>query len=498
MNLKNSAIMLSFAAAMALLNTTAFAIDMSRTEIIKTTGKVSVKKTTSPDFKKLNSNLKLAGSLKNLDGGDKVRTFNDSTADLALKDTCILMMKEQSIFEVPKVLTQSELKALKAQQGSLLFKVAKGNNFQVHTADVICGVKGTMFSVTILDNFQTALETTGLQLGYLSKGCTDIEVYEGEVEVTNKKTNQKINVLAKEKISVIPDEKDMTKAIFNPQAALKDKWGNDVHMLMNSKNIKELSDTYDKYEKLTGNRSGYQSKIYYDNKIVKNINKVSTTGLLGKNKNNITESDLKTAENALFSHKEKFHANEKFSRISRYESDKTFSNSSFGEVYLGHNTLAACKAANGETSLFTEPIDNHSIHNGMIMMGFGMVKINSYDDKLKETKGILVNVYQEGNEIKTVVRNNDKNLYWRRPDGSEPQEVPMGDNIYTYDMRTNKGTWKKAQTSDIPSELAEYNFSVIDTMQKEKEQLKKQNDQKQKEARKNLLKNDKVKKKLFK
>ena len=104
MNFKKSAIMLSFAAAMTLLNTTVFAIDMSKSEVIKTTGKVAVKKTTSPEFKKLNSNLKLSGSLKNLDGGDKVRTYNDSTADLALKDTCILMVKEQSIFEVPQVL----------------------------------------------------------------------------------------------------------------------------------------------------------------------------------------------------------------------------------------------------------------------------------------------------------------------------------------------------------------------------------------------------------
>ena len=57
MNFKKSALMLSFAAAMSLLNTTVFAIDMSKSEVIKTTGKVAVKKTTSPEFKKLNSNL---------------------------------------------------------------------------------------------------------------------------------------------------------------------------------------------------------------------------------------------------------------------------------------------------------------------------------------------------------------------------------------------------------------------------------------------------------
>ena len=180
MNFKKSALMLSFAAAMALLNTTAFAIDMSQSEVIKTTGKVSVKKVNSPEFKKLNSNLKLSGSLKNLDGGDKVRTMANSTADLVLKDTCLLCVQEQSIFEVPQVLNNKDLVALKAQQGSILFKVAKGSNFQVQTSDVICGVKGTMFSVTIVDGLNTMLETPGLQLGYAFEGGTAVKVYEGE------------------------------------------------------------------------------------------------------------------------------------------------------------------------------------------------------------------------------------------------------------------------------------------------------------------------------
>ena len=109
MDFKKNALYISFAAAMALLNSTAFAIDMSSSEIIKTTGKVSVKKTNSPEFKKLNANLKLSGSLKNLNGGDKVRTFSNSSADLVLKDTCILAVKEQSIFEVPQVLNQKDL-----------------------------------------------------------------------------------------------------------------------------------------------------------------------------------------------------------------------------------------------------------------------------------------------------------------------------------------------------------------------------------------------------
>ena len=489
MNFKKSALMLSFAAAMSLLNTTVFAVDMSKSEIIKATGKVAVKKTTSPEFKKLNSNLKLSGSLKNLDGGDKVRTFNDSTADLALKDTCILMVKEQSVFEVPKILTQKDLKTLKAQQGSVLFKVAKGNNFQVQTADVICGVKGTMFSVTVIDNFQTALETTGLQLGYLSTGGTEIEVYEGEVEVINRKTNQKINLLAKEKAAIIPTEKDMTKAIFNPQAALKDKWGDNVHMLMETKSIKDLTDTYDKLEKYTGkligNGSSYKSKLYYDNEVVRKLNKVNNTGVLGKNQYGISESDLNNVK-TLFGSGKKFHANEKFARITKYETDKTFTNSSFGEVYLGNNTVAACKAANGETSLITEPIDNFNLHNGIMLMGMGLVKIDTFNDSLGVTNELLANVYSNGNEFITAIRNNNNNLYWRGTEGSDPQKVPTGDVAYVYNMNTNSGKWVNAAPGSIPTELSAYNFSVVNSLQQEKHQVEKQNKEKKKEAAKNI------------
>lgn len=185
MNLKKSAFVLTFSAALAFLSNMAFAIDMSSSQVIKTTGKVAVKKSNSPEFKNLNSNLKLAGSLKNLNGGDKVRTYNNSTADLALKDTCILLVKEQSIFEIPQVLSKKDLTVLKAQQGSVLFKVAKGSNFQVQTSDLICGVKGTMFSINVVDGLHTMMETPGLQLGYKVTGGTSIDVYEGEVEVTH-------------------------------------------------------------------------------------------------------------------------------------------------------------------------------------------------------------------------------------------------------------------------------------------------------------------------
>lgn len=487
MNFKKSAMILSFAAAMALLNTTAFAIDMSRSEIIKTTGKVSVKKTTSPEFKKLNSNLKLAGALKNLDGGDKVRTFNDSTADLALKDTCILLVKEQSLFEVPKILTQKDLKVLKAEQGSVLFKVAKGSNFQVQTADVICGVKGTTFNVTVQKELNTILETPGLQIGYFSTngGHTLVDVFEGEVEATARDTMEKTTLKAGDSLLVRKGnavEKNVKrickKLTNNPNASIISLYGEKAKDLLYPKQLSEFSGL--------NIPSQYNPKTQYNKNVTSEIYQRDKSLLYSKDAENVKEVKEWDKIRKDFKGK-KFHANEKFARISKYETDKTFSNNSFGEVYLGNNTLAACKAANGESSLITEPIDNIDTHNGIMLMGFGWVKMDTFNDNLGVTNELLANVYQNGNEYITALRNNNNNLYWQGTDASDPQKVPTGDVAYVYNMSSNKGKWVKAAPGSIPAELASYNFSVINSMNQEKKQVEKQNKEKKKEATKNTV-----------
>ena len=487
MNFKKSALMLSFAAAMSLLNTTVFAIDMSKSEVIKTTGKVAVKKTTSPEFKKLNSNLKLSGSLKNLDGGDKVRTYNDSTADLALKDTCILIVKEQSIFEVPQVLTQKDLKTLTAQQGSVLFKVAKGSNFQVQTADVICGVKGTTFNVTVENNFKTILETTGLQLGHLdnTQGHTLIEVFEGEVEAIPDGTNEKTSLKAGESLLVKRKSKgqeflknNVIKLKNNPNARITDLLGSKGAELLHPKVLSEFRGL--------NLPSEYNPQIQYDKNVTSEIYKYNKSVLYSKDASNVREAKDWDDIRKQFKGK-KFHANDKFAKISRYETDKSFSSSSFGEVYLGNNTLAACKAANGESSLMTEPIDNNQNNNGIIMMGFGWAKIDTFNDSLGVTNELLVNFYKNGDQYITAIRNKDNNLYWEGTDDSAPQKVPTGDVAYVYNMSTNKGQWVNAAPGSIPDELANYNFSVINTMNQEKKQVEKQNKEQRKEAAKKAV-----------
>lgn len=178
-------------AAGALICGTAYAaVDLSTSELIKVTGSVEVKKGQDASFKPVPANLKLAGALKRLDGGDKVKTGVESSAELALKNTCVLAVKEGSLFEVPLTLDQAALTKLNAQQGSFLFKVVSGSDFKVQTADIIAGVKGTLFEVEIHDEIDPLLITPGLELGVEGAGGTVVNVFEGDVELTHAVTGK--------------------------------------------------------------------------------------------------------------------------------------------------------------------------------------------------------------------------------------------------------------------------------------------------------------------
>lgn len=475
MNFKKSAIMLSFAAAMALLNTTAFAIDMSQSEVIKTTGKVSVKKVNSPEFKKLNSNLKLSGSLKNLDGGDKVRTMANSTADLVLKDTCLLCVQEQSIFEVPQVLNNKDLVALKAQQGSILFKVAKGSNFQVQTSDVICGVKGTMFSVTIVDGLNTMLETPGLQLGYAFEGGTAVKVYEGEVEVTHKSSKEKKSLKAGEGATFLTPISSLAKTTvevmhFNPVSELHKQYNTGFDSLLKATNLDSLKgvNIVDEYSsQLNSNVYSQFNKLQINNpSIYKYSSQASeVSGHL---------SDLDDIARGLKG--KKYQAD--FSRYARMDSEKSFGNTGFGEVYMGNNTLAACKAANGSSVMVAEP----GLSGLVVTEGNGLVKMRIFNDKLGITGEVMANVYESGNDIVTVVRNTDGKLSWRLPGTLEIQKVPTGDVAYVFNKNTCKGYWANASAGSITNELSSFNFATEQKMQQEKKQVNEENKKNRNEA----------------
>ena len=171
----------------------AAAIDLTSSEVINVEGRVEVKNTTTPEFVPLNSNLRLVGAFKKHKG---------SGAEIGLKDTCLIAPKENSHFEVPPTAGESAIAQIKAQEGSFLFKVVSGQPFSVQTADVVAGVKGTLFEVDILNGLDLMLAFPGIELGEMQAGATSVNVYEGEVELNNPVSGQRRRLTRGQRIAV--------------------------------------------------------------------------------------------------------------------------------------------------------------------------------------------------------------------------------------------------------------------------------------------------------
>ena len=186
----------------AIQTTNGLALDLSSSEVIKVSGKVEVKKQQESSYVRLKSNLRLAGSRKMLDQGDRVKTHRKSGAEMIIKDTCVLALKENSLFEVPQSKGESAIAQIKAQDGSFLFKVVSGQPFSVQTADVIAGVKGTLFEVNILDGLELMMAFPGLELGQMQAGGTTVNVYEGQVDLNHPVTGARQQLRRGERIAV--------------------------------------------------------------------------------------------------------------------------------------------------------------------------------------------------------------------------------------------------------------------------------------------------------
>lgn len=181
------------------------AVNLSSTELIKVTKSVEVKKGTAP-FQSVPENLQLAGAKKRLDAGDKVKTAAQSAAEMVLKETCVLAVKEKTLFEIPAVVGQAAITKLKAQSGSFLFKVVSGSDFKVETADVVAGVKGTLFEVQIVDDIAPLIELPNLLIGVPNGGGgTTINVFEGEVELKHARTGKIRKLLPGEGLAALGD-----------------------------------------------------------------------------------------------------------------------------------------------------------------------------------------------------------------------------------------------------------------------------------------------------
>ncbi len=469
-----------------LSGTAIMAVDLTATEITKTEGRVEVKKIADALFKKLHSNLRLAGSLKRLDGGDKVRTYDKSSAEMALKDTCILGVKEQSIFEVPKTLGQAAVTELKAQQGAILFKVVSGSNFEVQTADVIAGVKGTLFEVDIIDNFHSLLETPGLQIGSLAAGGTTINVYKGEVELTHKQTGKKRTLKQGEGLAALGSTlRNLDKVLqdgftplrkFDPANLLSQKFGGATLGLLNTDasvtGLSQLTGLGDINSSLGTNRitnmfGDLSSKIEGLSQISGAagdiIDQAKDLEQLGK--------DLSGA---------KYKAD--FSRYSQEKRPFSVTDRNIKESYLGNRTFAASKAVSGSSRARLEP----NQEGLQLVEGSCNFKVVQFDNAKKHLE-FVASHYQSGDKLVTNVQVIKGKLFGRIPGDLEHFEVPAGQMSFVYDTATGKGQWLKAAAGVLPQDMSNHIFRAEQQIAKDKGNHEHQDKKKKVDAVKKLI-----------
>jgi hypothetical protein len=410
------------------------AIDLSATEITNIEGRVEVKKTADSLFKKLHSNLKLG---------------------------------------------QAALTELKAQQGALLFKVVSGSNFQVQTADVIAGVKGTLFELDIIDNFNCILETPGLQIGTLAPGGTSINVYKGEVELTHKQTGKKRSLKAGEglaalsgslmKLNNILQEGFTPLRKFDPATVISENFGDGALELLNADDtlsgISAVSQLGNINAKLAENRyvqllSGSPEDV---------LNKASD-GLYDELKEVYSiGKDLAG---------EKFKID--FSRYSAEQGEVEVNDQDFHEIYLGNKTFAAARSSDSKQAKI------QSTPEGLLLNdGNAMFKVIRYDNSSKNLE-FFASFAKNGSKLITTVKIGKGELYGRIPGSTESFRIPAGEMAYVFDSANGSGNWSKPQKA-IDAAVTGHALNAEREIAEEKGEHKEESSRKQVDAVKKIL-----------
>ena len=471
---------------------TSSAVDLSATEITSIEGRVEVRKGADVAFKKLHSNLKLAGAMKRLDGGDKVRTYTESSAEMALKDTCVLAVKEQSIFEVPKTLGKEAIAELKAQQGALLFKVISGSNFQVQTADVIAGVKGTLFELDIIDNFDCLLETPGLQIGTLAPGGTVVNVYKGEVELTHAETGKKRTLKKGEGLAALGSKPlNFDKILedgftplrkFDPATLLGEKFGSGaLGLLSTNPTISGLTE-FGGFGGVPVNLSENRFTEMLSGLSEPLIEKLQAAKEYSRGAGEVVDSIKELEQLGRDLVGEKF--NFDFSEYSPEDQPFTVSYREFCEIYLGCNTFAACRAAASSRSARVEP----NREGLMLNDGNGIFKIRRYKN-VSPVIEFLASYQQNGNDLITTVKPVKGELYGRLPGDVKYFKIPAGEMSYAFNTATGQGQWLQAAAGAIPDELKGHIFKVEEKIAHEKGEHDQKTTEKKVDAVKKVIKN---------
>lgn len=461
------------------------AVDLSATEIIEINGRVEVKKGQTEEFKKLNKNLKLSGSLKRLDGGDKVRTFTSSTAEMALKETCILAVKEQSLFEVPQTLGQDAITQLRAQQGSLLFKVISGSNFEVKTSDVIAGVKGTLFEMDIVDGFRTMLEVPGMQLGTAVSGGTIVNVYRGEVDLTHAVTGESVKLKEGESINVYNRSAlkylqgfyqngfSKINPIKNIRDFLQKSFGKGATMLLEVPAqlgpIKGFAGIGN-FNPLRGSRAEKYNTLFAA--APKNLIRDIQIG----NGFSIGEG-LEVWEGLK---DERFHAD--FSSYSPPKRSFRVGERNFTEVYLGNQAFAACKAWAGDRNATMEPTQEGIFldeGNGL----FRCIQYKGNDINLD----FVVSFQKNPDQWVTLINVVKGELFGRFPGELDYFKIPAGTASYIFDTKSAKGQWGKAAANSLDASVMKYEFKAAQKIKANRKKVDQKNRKKKIETGKKLL-----------
>jgi hypothetical protein len=149
-----------------------------------------------------------------LASGDTVRTGPSSRAEISCA-TGKMRLYENTVIIVPEVVDEEDKKDIRylfVDDGTGLFKIKKRgveNGFEVHTSNIIAGVKGTLF---------------GLQREK-QKNRSRVMVFSGEVEVTDSKRTPGTAIRLGKGESVGAEGDDMgDKKYFDPQNPWK-QWG---------------------------------------------------------------------------------------------------------------------------------------------------------------------------------------------------------------------------------------------------------------------------------
>lgn len=457
-------------------------IDLSTTELIKVSGKVEVQKGEDPAYKAVPANLKLAGALKRLDSGDKVKTRDNSGAEMVLKDTCVLGVKENSQFEVPATLGAGALTKLKAQQGSFLFKVVSGSGFKVQTSEVIAGVKGTLFEVEITDNLAPFLKLPGLDLGLENPGGTLVNVYEGEVELNHAVTGKRRTVKAGERLAVL------NRLLTGLDKSLAEGFG--------------PLEKFEVLKQLQQNFGAGGLRFLKVPSSIKGIGALSTEGFelvtrLG-DRNQRREALVRLLPAPLQEKIGRFQELRSLAQSFKVEAFKpTFDEGKYPttpqrkliaengleEAHIGSGLFMAMAPNPGCQVLKLEPEDKAYV----LKEGEGSFRIQDFAHDLK---GAVV-VRNEGGKLITTASMEKGTLYTRLPGDSNTVAVQPGKPVsIEFDPAAGTSRFRPAAGAvSLSPQLAGYRFQVETDLEAQKSEHQQKANQKRGEAAKNLLQN---------